>query len=820
MNTELSRVRSLVRMPMFRAQKALEPDEIDQTKRISFFTIGRKITGAQIVVVFLALVLASVSFFVSVKSDLERMLSQRLENVARTATLMLRGEDHEEAVKAFMTGGPEAVVASEGFKKIRAALEKVQKNNELTSDVYTLIDAERFADLYQGEAKDALKGNMMFMTMATKKDPYVGNMMPMHEKVRHVLKTSRFDSTPLYTDAEGTWVSAFAPVLDSTGKVVAVLEFDYNAKNEVAAANRQLLLNIILPSLLGLLLAIGLGYYIGKSLATPIRTLADVAELVAGGNFDVSVEVTTRDETGALGTVFNKMVSDLKRQRVELRDYAQNLEKKVAERTEQLNQANRSIQGMVDSVSQAFFMFESTGNCLPIYSRACKDLLGAAPAGKHAGDALGLSGEALTDFHKWYPLLFEELMPFDEVAPLGPRLLPADSRGRFITVEYFPVRDSSQRVMQVVAIATDRTAERNANQRAESEREYAGMILKLVKNRKHFAALVNETKTGFIQLKEELASESPNFDAVFRHIHTFKSATASYSMGEVAKVAHEYESELVADRKRIAAGDAVDLKPWSGKLDRLTGLFNDFLEENKVIIGGAASGSGPMLEIPTSEVKRLGEELRSISEKNRAVFSVFERKYLSEPVVNLLIHYDEVVSLTASRQQKEVAPIEFEGGDFRVMPEPLAPLAGAMVHAFRNAVDHGLETPDERVENGKPPTGKISVAFEAQEREGKRWIRVRVSDDGRGIDPEVIRAKLLGRGQQSVAQESDEQVIQHVFDAGFSTKDQVTDISGRGVGMDAIHYAVTTLGGACKVMSHPGKGTTLELDFPDPTPMS
>jgi two-component system chemotaxis sensor kinase CheA len=202
------------------------------------------------------------------------------------------------------------------------------------------------------------------------------------------------------------------------------------------------------------------------------------------------------------------------------------------------------------------------------------------------------------------------------------------------------------------------------------------------------------------------------------------------------------------------------------------------------------------------------------------VFSVFERKYLSEPVVNLLIHYDEVVSLTASRQQKEVAPIEFEGGDFRVMPEPLAPLAGAMVHAFRNAVDHGLETPDERVENGKPPTGKISVAFEAQEREGKRWIRVRVSDDVRGIDPEVIRAKLLGRGQQSVAQESDEQVIQHVFDAGFSTKDQVTDISGRGVGMDAIHYAVTTLGGACKVMSHPGKGTTLELDFPDPTPMS
>ena len=793
-------------------------DDDQEESKYSFFTIGRKISLAQIGVVFMALVFASVFFFVSVKRDLEHMLGQRLENIARTATLMVSGDDHEAVVKALTEGGPEAAVKSEAFARITAALKKVQTNNELTSDVYTLVNAESFSALYDEEGKKSLIGNMMFITMVTKGDPYVGNMMPIYNEVKEVLTTSKFAKKPLHTDAEGTWVSAFAPVLNSKGKTVAVLEFDYNAQAEVAEANRQLIVSIVIPGLLGLIMAALLGAYIGKTLSQPIRTLADVAELVAGGNFDVGVDVTTRDETGALGSVFNKMVSDLKRQRLELQDYAQNLEKRIAERTAQLSEANRLIQGMVDSVSQGFFMFDKDGKCLPIYSKACGELLGCSPSGKYAWDALSLKGDSELDFKGWFPLLFEGMMDFAELVPLGPREFKGMNPDHFVTLEYFPVTDDSGLVSFVVVIATDRSAERQADLRAQREKDYAGMILKLIKNRKHFASLIMETRSQFVQLRSELAKTEPDLDVVFRTVHTFKSASAAYSMGNVASTAHEYESELVLQRKQVKDGLLVDFSAWAEKIDHLEQFLDVFLEENKPVIGASGS-SGPLVEIPSRELKILLQDLREKAPGSNAIVREVERKYLSESIQNMILHYDEVVSLTATRQQKEVAPLKIEGGEFRVMPEPLTQLMGSMIHAFRNAVDHGLETPDERIESGKSPMGSITVRFDRFEHKNQAWISMKVVDDGRGIDPEVLRVKLEKKGIK-VTGETDEQVIQHVFDAGFSTKDQVTDISGRGIGMDAIRASVRDLGGDCRVTSVLGEGTTLVVEFQDPSPLT
>jgi two-component system chemotaxis sensor kinase CheA len=786
---------------------------------LSFFTIGRKITLAQIGVVLLALIVASVSFFVSVKSDLERLLGQRLESIARTSTLMMSGDDHEAVVKAFIEGGPEAAVKSEAFGRLKAAMQKVQKNNDLTSDVYTLISAERFNDMYDEEGRKALQGNMMFMAMATAKEPYVGNMMPIYDEVKEVLATGKFARKKLHTDSEGSWVSAFAPILDSQGKTVAVLEFDYNAGEEVAQANRQLMINILLPALFGLLVAVFLGAYIGKSLSSPIRSLADVADLVAGGNFDVSVDVTTRDETGALGTVFNKMVADLKKQRLELQDYAQNLEKKIAERTAQLSDANRSIQGMVDSVGQGFFMFGKDGKCLSIYSRACADLLEGAPAGKFAWEALKISGDAQTDFLGWFPLLFEDMMPFEDVAGLGPKEFQGGTKGKYITLEYFPVKDDSGAVSRVVAIATDRTAERDANIRAEKQREYASMIMKLVKNKKQFSNLVNESRSYFAQLTEELAKSKPDLDAVFRTVHTFKSASASFSMGEVAHTAHEYESELVSLRKQAADGGSVEFKGWPEKIDALAKKFDAFLEENRAIIGGASGSDGPRVEIPLNAIREFSKQLEKTSRENKPILADFEKKFLSESLESLLGHFGDIVTLVATRQGKEVNSMKITGGDIRVMAEPFQPLFSSLVHAFRNAVDHGLELPDDRIEAGKTPTGNVELRLEREQQAGKTWLKIQVVDDGRGINPAIIREKLTQKGVKGLDRESDEEVIQHVFDAGFSTKDQVTDISGRGIGMDAIRAAAQDLGGSCRVSSFLGKGSVLEVCVPDPNPV-
>jgi len=771
------------------------------TLKLGKFTIGRKITVFQVAVVLASLSIVSFFSYRSVSKDLELMLAQRLEHIARTGTLLLDGEAHQKIVDGFMEGD-EKLHAGKPYLAIHDALKKIKENNKLESDLYTLIDA--------GELSP---GNMMFIAMA-KDTPYTGNAMPLHPKVKEVLETGNFASTGLYTDHEGTWVSAFAPIKTKEGKTVAVMEVDYNAGQEVRQAKIDLIINLLIPAAIGLMLAIFLGDLVGRSLSKPIRTLADTAGLVAAGNLDVSVKVTTRDETGALGSIFNGMVLDLKRQREELKDYAQNLEKKVDERTAQLNEANRLIQGMVDSVSQGFFMFDPQGNCLPIRSKACLSVLGADPAGKDVAKTLRMHGADGEDFRKWKDLLFEGLMPFEELSPLGPKVFPSTD-GKYVTLEYFPVLNDQGELRCVVVTATDRSAERDANVRAEKQKQYANMIVKFAKNKKRLQSMVSESKAQFVRIYEELGKASPDVDLIFRLVHTFKSASAAFSMGPVASLAHDLESELIEIRKSSGSRGSVKFDTWKERIARLERGFMKLLEENKEVLGPIADNQGTQVEIPLSKLKEFNKRLTQQESAQSPLVQEFARNFISEPIVDHFKHFNDAVSLVASRQEKEVGELTFTGGEMRIIAEPYQELFGSMIHIFRNAVDHGIETLEERQAAKKPLSAKIEVSFEKENRAGKDWIKIRVADDGRGIDPEKIRAKLAKNGVKGFENESTEQLVQRIFDAGFSTKDEVTDISGRGVGLDAVRQAARELGGECTVQTHLGQGTTFMIEFPE-----
>ena len=131
-----------------------------------------------------------------------------------------------------------------------------------------------------------------------------------------------------------------------------------------------------------------------------------------------------------------------------------------------------------------------------------------------------------------------------------------------------------------------------------------------------------------------------------------------------------------------------------------------------------------------------------------------------------------------------------------------------LLHLVRNALDHGIETPEQRLAAGKPETAIVSMRAE---RAGDRLV-VEVRDDGRGIDPKVVRHKaaeneLLARDELDAL--SDEQVLDLIFSAGFSTAAEVSDISGRGVGMDVVRATIEGIGGRVSVSSGVGTGTTV-----------
>tara|TARA_Y100000591_G_C21520353_1_gene539016 strand:- start:258 stop:656 length:399 start_codon:yes stop_codon:yes gene_type:complete len=128
-------------------------------------------------------------------------------------------------------------------------------------------------------------------------------------------------------------------------------------------------------------------------------------------------------------------------------------------------------------------------------------------------------------------------------------------------------------------------------------------------------------------------------------------------------------------------------------------------------------------------------------------------------------------------------------------------------------VDHGIETVEERIEKGKSRNGNVKFALERV----KETIFISIKDDGRGINPDIIRSKLIEKKIQSsdeVKSLNDEEIIKMVFSPGFSTKDEVTTVSGRGIGLDAVKEEVERLGGKISLISKINQGTTFFIELP------
>jgi chemotaxis protein histidine kinase CheA len=182
------------------------------------------------------------------------------------------------------------------------------------------------------------------------------------------------------------------------------------------------------------------------------------------------------------------------------------------------------------------------------------------------------------------------------------------------------------------------------------------------------------------------------------------------------------------------------------------------------------------------------------------------------PLSTVFDAFPRAVRDIARTQAKEVELI-IENADLGVDRSMLADVRDALVHLLRNAVDHGLESPDDRRMLGKPAAGRLRIRVRAD----GDMLSIEVDDDGRGMDPQHLREvavrKRLLTEQQAVAL-SEREAIELIFRPGFSTREEITDISGRGVGMDVVKKKVESLGGSVGIVSRLGRGSTITLRLP------
>jgi len=180
------------------------------------------------------------------------------------------------------------------------------------------------------------------------------------------------------------------------------------------------------------------------------------------------------------------------------------------------------------------------------------------------------------------------------------------------------------------------------------------------------------------------------------------------------------------------------------------------------------------------------------------------------PVGETFSRFRRVVRDTASSLGKEVN-FEIVGGEAELDKSMVEKIADPLMHLVRNSLDHGLEPPQERVASGKTPAGKLILS--ARHETGA--ILIRIEDDGRGINRERVLQRAWNRGliEQGVVP-SDDVINMMIFEAGFSTAEQVTNLSGRGVGMDVVRRNIEALRGSIKLDSRPGRGLTVDIRLP------
>ena len=245
------------------------------------------------------------------------------------------------------------------------------------------------------------------------------------------------------------------------------------------------------------------------------------------------------------------------------------------------------------------------------------------------------------------------------------------------------------------------------------------------------------------------------------------------------------------------------------RLESLLNLVGELVLTKNQVLGVSRRLRGHELPQELAEsLSTVGSELDRLTGE----MQVGVMRTRMQPLGKLFGRYPRIIRDLSRKTGKKVNLV-IEGGDTEVDKSVYELLGDPLVHMLRNSVDHGIEAPEDRASAGKDETGTLRLAAEHQ----GGHVRVTITDNGRGIDREVIGRKAVEKGMttpEALAQMPDAEVFKFIFAPGLSTAAQVSDLSGRGVGMDVVRTNIGNLGGQVNVASRKGEGTEVEILIP------
>ncbi len=521
----------------------------------------------------------------------------------------------------------------------------------------------------------------------------------------------------------------------------------------------------------------------------PIGDLTRAAGLLAAGDHDVQVNIQSQDELEVLGVSFNRMARDLGASYRNLEEMNRTLEQKVEARTVELADKNRDMRLVLDNVDQGFVTLSPEGVMALERSRQVGTWFGEAEGHRTFWEYLRRASESFSaSFELGWSQIADDFLPIEVCLGQLPERL--SSGGRTWSFRYQPFfRDEK---LEGVLVAIAEITERLARERDDAEHaELMQAFKRVVQDRVGFEVFLGESS----EIVASICERRLEHDLVLlkRALHTLKGTAGSMGLGTIAQTCHALESELAEDGKLS-----------SGLLDVLGARWRALNEHLK----SAGMRDQRVVEIPEQEYAEFVQLVGGGALPRRDLLTRLAA-WQAEPVERAFRRLGDQAVALARRFGKPELRVVVEADELRLDRARFAPLFGELVHVIRNAVDHGIERPEERVEQGKPEAG--TLALRASIADGQ--LVIEVSDDGAGIDWDSVRQAAKARG---IPHRTQAELLDALCEDGVTTRTEVTALSGRGVGMAAFKERVKRMDGVLEVKSTRGRGTTWIARFPVP----
>jgi len=472
------------------------------------------------------------------------------------------------------------------------------------------------------------------------------------------------------------------------------------------------------------------------------------------------------------------------------------LEERVLERTKELDARNHKLRVVLDHVGEALFTVDLDGRVSAERSAVFEEWFPHTAAGAHVSSVLEqMSPEAAG----WMEVAWEQLrdgwLPLEVALEQLPRKLVR--QGRHFEIGYRPIHGAAG-LEQILVMISDVTESVGLAQSEADQRELLAIFQHVVSHRDQFFEFFAECER---LVRAAVIDPPPDRATLMRAIHTLKGICAMRGVASIVSVCHALEKRLSQSGEELDAQDRNQLaEAWSSFAARVRKLTDTTAPDR--------------IELSRADLRAMSEAIEA--GRGQADLLRMLRRLDLEPAADRLDRLADDARALATRLGKAGLHVATNADDIRFDRHRWAPFWSAFVHLLRNAVDHGIESAEERLAAGKPKAGRLTLSVRRSEGE----VIIEVGDDGRGVDWDGVRLKARCLGHDAV---TEAELLKVLLRGGVSTKATATEISGRGAGLGACDRACGALGGRLSLSTSPGRGTTIRLHFPagqdgDPAP--